>query len=82
MGYVLLHPASVLIHHSFERHDFNIQRIVGESFSPLHLPTSRAGPQSFDGQMRHQGFEALPPHRHRINTDMEQKFSAILLMSS
>jgi diguanylate cyclase (GGDEF)-like protein len=38
IGYFLLHPASVLIHHSFERHDFNIQRIIGESFSPLHLP--------------------------------------------
>jgi len=38
IGYLLLHPASVLIHHSFERHDFNIQRIIGESFSPLHLP--------------------------------------------
>jgi diguanylate cyclase (GGDEF)-like protein len=38
VGYALLHPASVLIHHSFERHDFNIQRIIGESFSPLHLP--------------------------------------------
>jgi diguanylate cyclase (GGDEF)-like protein len=37
-GYLLLHPASVLIHHSFERHDFDIQRIIGESFSPLHLP--------------------------------------------
>lgn len=38
IGYLVLHPASVLIHHSFERHDFDLQRIIGESFSPLHLP--------------------------------------------
>ena len=38
IGYILLHPASVLIHHTFDRHYFNIQRIIGESFSPLQLP--------------------------------------------
>jgi diguanylate cyclase (GGDEF)-like protein len=37
-GYLLLHPASILLHHSFERHTFSIQLILRESLSPLHLP--------------------------------------------
>ena len=38
IGYFLLHPASVFIHHSFERHVFSIEAILKESFSPGHLP--------------------------------------------
>ena len=38
IGYFFLHPASVLIHHSFESHSLGIQAISRESFSLLHLP--------------------------------------------
>lgn len=38
IGYLLLHPASVFVHLSFDRHSFSIKAFLFESFSLLHLP--------------------------------------------
>lgn len=38
IGYAVLHPASVLIHHVFEKHSFGAEIILRESFSPSHIP--------------------------------------------
>ncbi len=37
-GYFLLHPASVLIHQSFEDHVVGVEGLLKESFSSVHLP--------------------------------------------
>jgi diguanylate cyclase (GGDEF)-like protein len=37
-GYLLLHPASVLIHQSFEEHSVEVEALLKESFSFIHLP--------------------------------------------